>query len=198
LHPHPKVTEVTELTEVTGDRDASRWSPAEAFLRARGAAEMPHPGGTLLAHLGRVRRLLAEWGDTLTVQAAGLCHAAYGTDGFDQTLAELIGDRAEALVYLYASCDRGVVHPRIGHDRPVVFRDRLTGREHTPAEADLRAFLQITAANELDVLAHDEELAERHGPGLYRLFVKAGDLLSAPARDACARQLGRHATFPDR
>jgi hypothetical protein len=200
------MTDATDRTEVTGDRDASRWSRAEAFLRARGTAEMPHPGGTLLAHLGRVRRLLADWGNSPAVQTAGLCHATYGTDGFDQyllpvaeraTLAEAIGDRAEALVYLYASCDRGAVYPRIGRDRPVVFRDRFTGLEHTPAEADLRAFLQITAANELDVLAHNEELAERYGPYLYRLFAGAGDLLSAPARDACARQLGRHAAFPD-
>jgi hypothetical protein len=175
--------------DVTDDRaSSSRWPAVEAFLRARGTARMSHPGGTLLDHLGRVRR-----------QLAAMCHAAYGTDGFDQwllpvteraTLAGLIGDRAEALVHLYASCDRGAVYPRIGRDRPVVFRDRFTGREHTPPDADLRAFLEITAANELDVLAHNEELAERYGPGLRRLFARAGDLLSAPARQACARQLG--------
>jgi hypothetical protein len=163
LNPHPEGAEVTEVPgvpearevpEETGDGDASRWSRAEAFLRARGTAEMPHPGGTLLEHLGRVRRLLADWGGDPAIQAAGLCHAAYGTDGFDPyllpvaeraTLAELIGDRAEALVYLYASCDRGAVLPRIGGDRPVVFRDRFTGREHIPADDDLRAFLEITA-----------------------------------------------------
>ena len=38
------MTDATDRTEVTGDRDASRWSRAEAFLRARGTAEMPHPG----------------------------------------------------------------------------------------------------------------------------------------------------------
>ncbi|MFD7487331.1 DUF6817 domain-containing protein [Streptomyces mirabilis] len=202
----PGVPEALEVPEETGDGDASRWSRAEAFLRARGTAEMPHPGGTLLEHLGRVRRLLADWGGDPAIQAAGLCHAAYGTDGFDPyllpvaeraTLAELIGDRAEALVYLYASCDRGAVLPRIGRDRPVVFRDRFTGREHIPAEDDLRAFLEITAANELDVLAHNAQLAERYGPSLYRLFTGAGDLLSAPARDACTRQLGPHAALPD-
>lgn len=197
---------MNDTTDATDDRDASPWSHVDAFLRARGAAGMPHPGGTLPEHLDRVRRLLADWGNDPAVQTAGLCHATYGTDGFDQyllpvteraTLAELIGDGAEALVYLYASCDRGAAYPRIGRDRPVVFRDRFTGREHTPAEADLRAFLEITAANELDVLAHNEELAERYGPDLYRLFAGAGDLLSAPARDACTRQLGPRAPFPD-
>jgi catechol 2,3-dioxygenase-like lactoylglutathione lyase family enzyme len=163
---------------------------------------MAHPGGTLLEHLVRVKRLLAEWGAEPDVQAAGMCHAAYGTDGFDQSLlpvteravlAELIGERAETLVYLYASCDRDAVYPRIGGSQTVVFRDRFTGREHTPGRIDLRAFLEITAANEIDVMAHNEELAARYGPDLYRLFARSGDLVSPAARDACARQFGRYA-----
>jgi len=119
-----------------------RWSRAEAFLRDRGAADMPHPGGTLLEHLGRVRQLLADWEADPVVQMAGRCHATYGSDGFEQwlqpvtdrsPLAELIGDRAEALVHLYASCDRGAVYPQLGRTRPVVFRDRFTGVEHVPS-----------------------------------------------------------------
>ncbi|WP_330460998.1 hypothetical protein OIB37_31490 [Streptomyces sp. NBC_00820] len=170
------------------------------FLRVRGAAGMPHPGGTLLEHLNRVARVLDEWGADPAVQVAGLCHAAYGTDGFDRTLldvaergtlAELIGERAEALVHLYASCDREVVYPRFDGARPVVFRDRFTGREHVPADADVRAFLDITAANELDVFAHNAELADRYGPALHRLFRSARDLMSPTAWEACSRRLGR-------
>lgn len=163
---------------------------------------MEHPGGTLLAHLLRVRRTLADWGAEPAVQAAGLSHAAYGTDGFDRallpvaergTLAELIGERAEALVHLFGSCDRAKVYPRLGAGQPVVFRDRFTGEEHVPAEADLRAFMEITAANELDVLSQNEEPAARYGPGLSALFRRARSLLSARAWDACCRQLGAHA-----
>ncbi|MEU0600672.1 VOC family protein [Streptomyces sp. NPDC006393] len=188
----------------------SRSAPAhrpriEAFLCAHGADRMPHPGGTLLDHLRRVARLLSAWGAEPAVQLAGLCHAAYGTDGFDgalldtaerAVLTELIGDRAEALVYLYASCDRAVVHPRLGAGRPVTFRDRFTSRDHTPAEADVRAVLEITAANELDVLAHNADLAEAHGPALYRLFARSRELLSASAWEACAEQLARYAPEP--
>ncbi|WP_030175548.1 DUF6817 domain-containing protein [Streptomyces sp. NRRL S-813] len=180
----------------------ARWPHVEAFLCARGADRMPHPGGTLLDHLRRVVRLLSAWGAEPAIQLAGLCHAAYGTDGFDgslldtaerEVLTELIGDRAEALVYLYASCDRAAVYPRLGAGRPVVFRDRFTSREHMPAEADVRALVEITAANELDVLAHNTELAQRHGPDLYRLFARSRELLSAPAWNACAGQLARYA-----
>ncbi|MEY9969067.1 catechol 2,3-dioxygenase-like lactoylglutathione lyase family enzyme [Streptacidiphilus sp. MAP12-16] len=181
---------------------AVAWPAVEELLRTRGASEMPHPGGTLLDHLIRVARLLDEWGTDPDVRAAGLCHAAYGTDGFDQALmdtterallAELIGERAEALVHLYASCDRGVVYPRLASARPVVFRDRFTGREHTPPEPDVRAFLEITAANELDVLAHNADLADRYGPALHRLFTGSRDLLSAAAWEACVQQLSRYA-----
>ncbi|MEV6028095.1 DUF6817 domain-containing protein [Streptomyces sp. NPDC052036] len=166
-----------------------------SFLAARGTDRMPHPGGTLLQHLMRVARLLSQWGADPDVQVAGLCHASYGTAGFDQALlspterpvlAELIGDRAEELVYLYASCDRGVVYPRLSDVRPVVFRDRFTGAEHTPPEPDVRAFLEITAANELDVLTHNAELAKRYGPDLYRMFADTRDLLSAAAWQAYA------------
>jgi hypothetical protein len=61
---------------------ASRVEAAQKLLRARGAGGLPHPGGTLLEHLSRVRAQLAAWGAAPAVQLAGLCHAAYGTDGF--------------------------------------------------------------------------------------------------------------------
>ena len=181
------------------------WPRIDAFLRAGGAAELRHPGGTLLDHLHRVRDLLAGWGADVDVQVAGLCHAAYGTDGFASsllplaersTLRSLIGERAEALVYLYASCNRSAVYPRIGRDTPVVFRDRFAEVELTPDVSDLRAFLEITAANELDVLAHNETLAAQHGEGLLRLLTRAGTLLSSWAREAYARQLAPYAPEP--
>ncbi|MGW2720026.1 DUF6817 domain-containing protein [Streptomyces sp. NPDC001492] len=171
----------------------------EEFLRGHGAGRLPHPGGTLLEHLLRVQEMLAAWGAGPEIRTAGLCHATYGTDGFATsllplteraTLVDLIGDRAEGLVYLYAGCDRAAVYPRIDGSPAVTFRDRFTGREHQPSPDDLRAFLDITAANELDVLAHNAELAKQYGPGLYGFLTRAGSLLSAPARDAVARQLG--------
>lgn len=55
---------------------------ADGFLRELGAEDIPHPGGTLLAHLRRVRTRLASWDARPALQLAGLCHAFYGTDGF--------------------------------------------------------------------------------------------------------------------
>lgn len=178
------------------------WTRIEGFLRDLGADGMAHPGGTLLAHLRRVARTLGAWGADPAVQVAGLCHAAYGTDGFDEgllgpgeraKLAELIGDRAESLVYLYAACDRATVYPQLGQDRPPLFRDRFTGSRHTLSEDEVRALVEITAANELDLVEQNEELADRYGPDLARLFARCRAWLTAPAYDACTRLLGRYA-----
>lgn len=162
------------------------------FLRRHGAAELEHPGGTLLEHLQRVAATLAAWGADEDVELAGLCHATYGTDGFATALLdvgrrvelqELIGAPAENLVYLYGSLDRGAVYPRLG-DATVVVRDRFTAREHTPPEADVRAVVELTAANEFDLVEHNAEVARRYGSALRELFERARSRLSEPARQA--------------
>jgi hypothetical protein len=162
---------------------------AEELLREAGAEEIPHPGGTLLAHLRRVRELLGDWGAPAPVQLAGLCHAAYGTDGFPVALLDLderarlvaaIGPDAESLVHLYGSCDRSAVYPRL--DRPeVAFTDRFTATTTVPRPWLVRGFVEITAANELDVVLHNAELAAEHGPALHRLMRRARRHLSPAA-----------------
>lgn len=165
----------------------------EQFLRTLGADRIEHTGGSLFEHLCRVGVLLKGWGADADVRAAGMCHAVYGTDGFDHPLldldergrlVEVIGEHAESLVYLYASCDRGAVYPQLGRG-PVEFHDRFTGGTRQPGDADLEAFMEITAANELDVMAHDPALATRHGADLHSLFDRARDLMSPAAQAAC-------------
>jgi len=169
-----------------------RLAAAQDLLRATGAAEIDHPGGTLLDHLLRVRALLDEWGARRDVQLAGLCHAAYGTDGFAvtlldtterSTLAGAIGEPAEALVYLYGSCDRASTYPQMGQD-VVVVKDRFTGETVTPDVDALRGFAEITAANELDVVRHNADIAERHGAGLLQLVERSRAHLSDAALQA--------------
>jgi pimeloyl-ACP methyl ester carboxylesterase len=175
----------------------------EAFLRSRGAERLVHPGGTLYEHLCRVSSVLSEWGADEVLQAVGLCHACYGTDGFDhamvdlsdrQSLVELIGRRAEALVYLYCSCDRAAMYPLLAGAGRVAFRDRFTGRTRVPPERDVRAFVEVTAANELDALAHNAALAAEHGAGLFALFAGARGRMSDAAWRACVDLLGAQAS----
>lgn len=168
--------------------------PALRLLRQCGAETLDHPGGTLLAHLLRVRQRLAEWGARPALQRAGLCHAFYGTDGFGSALlplerrrelASAIGGEAEELVYIYAACDRKVTYRGLG-----AYRDRFTGGTRAPAPQEQRDFAELTAANELDLAALDEDFRRRHGDGLLKLFTRMRPALSPAAWQSCVDVLG--------
>ncbi|MDH6440858.1 hypothetical protein M2158_009399 [Streptomyces sp. SAI-144] len=157
---------------------------ARALLRRLGADRTPHPGGTLLAHLERVRIQLALWEARPALQVAGLCHAFYGTDGFPTgllpldrrtELASVIGAEAESVVHFYASCDRGATYPHLLEPR---FRDRFTGRTYAPDPLLRRDFAELTAANELDLARRDPLFRERWGPELLALLTRFRPLLS--------------------
>ncbi|MDT9701794.1 DUF6817 domain-containing protein [Streptomyces sp. P17] len=178
---------------------SSRFSPdALAFLRELGADRIPHPGGTLLAHLERVRDRLALWGARPALQLAGLCHACYGTDGFPaallsldhrEDLAEVIGPDAEAIVYFYASCDRAASYPSFADSAPA-FRDRFTGRTYAPDLHLRRDFAEVTVANELDLARRDPAFRAQWGPDLLALFTRLRPLLLVSAWQDCLDVLG--------
>ncbi len=186
-------------TSLTGDRQI------RDFLLECGADQMAHPGGTLYEHLVRVAELLAAWGADEDLQAAGLCHACYGTDGYPEALlavserpvlAGLIGTRAESLVYLYGSCDRDAVYPALGRAGPVSFRNRFTGRMHTPPEPDVSAFTELTAANELDIIRHNPATAAQHGTALRQLFSRVRPRLTDAAWQAWSQPPGGDPSRP--
>ena len=171
----------------------------DEFLLDRGAGQLPHPGGTLYEHLARVAALLAEWGADEDLQTAGLCHACYGTAGYSHTLLglderpvlrALAGASAESLVYLYGSCDRAAVYPALDKPGLVPFRDRFTGRTHTPPEPAIRAFTELTAANELDVVRHNPAMAAAQGAALRQFFAGTRQRLTDAAWQAWSQQPG--------
>ena len=167
------------------------------LLVSRGANEVPHPGGTLLAHLERVHALLGEWGAKPAVRLAGLCHAYYGTDGFPtalgdvsqrKELAAIAGEETERLVYFYGSCDRGFSYPHLSEPAGP-FKDRFTGTVIFPPLPLRQDFAELTVANELDVMRVNADMRAQYGPGLLRLFTSWRKLLSAPAWHAAATNL---------
>ena len=139
---------------------------AVRFIEANSAATIPHVGGTLLPHLSGTCDLLGQWGNDPAVCLAGLCHTAYGTDGFPTAfvdparrdeLAEVIGADAERIVYFYDACDREFFYPQIARQERVLrFRDRYTGEEFEPDEQTMRGFLELTFANELEIFRRCE------------------------------------------
>jgi uncharacterized protein (TIGR00369 family) len=166
-----------------------RTAAAIEALVSRGAEDIPHPGGTLLAHLRRVHGLLAEWGARPALRLAGLCHAYYGTDGFPTALgdisrrdqlAAIVGAQAEQLVYFYASCDRRFCYPHLA-EAAGPFKDRFTGTVLIPPLSSRRDFAELTVANELDVMLANADLMAQHGPGLRELLSSWKTLLSDAA-----------------
>jgi hypothetical protein len=164
-----------------------------------GAGDIEHPGGTLLAHLGRTADMLREWGAPDYLVQAGLFHAAYGTDGFAPSLLRLdqrdvlraeIGEQAEAFVYFYASCDREATYPTIGAGKTCIFRDRYASKNTTPSEQALRDFVELTMANELDLVAQNPEFAAQYADGFNELFGGWLDLATGPAKKHFKSVLG--------
>ena len=136
-----------------------------AFLSGHGAGETPHLFGDLLSHLLGTEALVRDWGGSEVLALAALGHAAYGTDGFEEhflstadrpALAAVIGPEAEALVYFYASCDRGVFYPQLESGvgaAELSFRDRFTGTDFTPGRDLVTLFVDLTYANEGELAA---------------------------------------------
>ena len=167
---------------------------AVAYLRRLGAAEVPHLTTDLMTHLLGTEAILRDWDAPGHVQLAGLCHAIYGTDGFGRSLVGLdarpewvaaIGAEAEGLVYLYASCDRGVTHPALGAPA-VPFRDRFEGTRFVASREQMTGFALVTVANELDLVrrgAFDGDWREDIADLFDRLVPHAGPVAAAAAAE---------------
>jgi hypothetical protein len=173
-----------------------------ALLTERGAADLPHviPGTTLIEHFERTEQLLRSWGNPESVCLAGLCHAAYSSDGFEgqvldhasrDTLAEVAGPEVEAIVYLYGSCDKGHVYPQIGQTWPVRFRDRFDASERDLAAEEVGVLCEMIIANAVELMTSRTERAtlSRAKSDLFRDWLP---FVSPPARgafEACAKPL---------
>ncbi|HBM88792.1 MAG: hypothetical protein P1U69_03150 [Parvibaculaceae bacterium] len=155
-----------------------------------GAGDFAHLNGSLEEHFVGVYDLLVEWNAARPLQDAGLFHAAYGTSGFtdqmvslDQRhlIAEIIGEEAEAIVYLYCSCDRDVFWPRIGVAEPLLFKDRFSDTELEPSQQQLREFCELTAANELQLAAADPSFADQYRAEFIDVFARMAPWLTLQA-----------------
>jgi hypothetical protein len=175
--------------------DSGRRERAAQFLHAQGADEIAHLNGTLFEHLERTESLLRSWGCSETLSIAGFCHATYGTDGFPpalltlnerDVLSDAVGRDVEALVYFYASCDRGYVYPGLGEGGRRDFKDRFSGRTFSPTNSQLREFVDLTLANEFDVGVVGPD-AESPPEWLLAMFGHIQHLASDPVREGFAR-----------
>lgn len=169
------------------------------MLSELGAGEFSHINGTLMAHLRGTRQLLQQWGASAYLQDAGIFHAAYGTDGFEQQLvslgqrsdiARIIGEAAEEIVYQYCACDRRAFFARIGRAPEPEFPNRFTGKSYCLPDSLLTSFWELTAANEIEIAMDNPRFVARYGAGLRDLFLRAAPYLSEPAREKVGEIFG--------
>ena len=196
-HNVPAVKETTD-----------EYERAVSFLESNSAGRVGHVGGSLLVHLKGTYDLLRQWGNPEPLCLAGLCHAVYGTDGLQTSLLDinrrselidLIGPRAEELVYFYASCDRTRVYPQIGRVWPVQFRDRFSGEVFTPPDSLFFPFLELTFANELEIVRGRPSLIKSTRARFVDLFERCRGMVSDAAYEYFVGVYGatrRHSAGP--
>jgi len=156
-------------------------------LQALGAGEFAHLHGPLIEHLQQTYALILQWEGSKALADAGLYHAAYGTDGFPdnmlpveqrQKVAEIIGEQAEEIVYLYCACDRDYVNSRLTPGKPIQFRDRFTGQSFEFSQQQSKDFCELTVANELQLVISSEDFKQKYGAELKDLFLNMLEYLT--------------------
>lgn len=127
-----------------------------------GAEKIEHVNSDLLQHLTETYKLLLLWENDEHITSAGLYHSIYGTSGFPiqlvslerrKEMAAIIGEKAEALLYLYGACDRSFTYPKFLEGETKFYKDRFTGEIFLPPNHLFSGFCEITFANEMEIIA---------------------------------------------
>ncbi len=167
--------------------------PAADLLNGFGTETIEHFGRSLRDHLTGTARLLRDWAAQAHVCRAGLFHAIYGTATFPQAsvessqralIRELIGDRAELLVYLFCTADRR----RLLLDNlspPYHWMDHRTGSAAALDAGTLTELVMLEVANFLEQFAARPDLPPHTVHDMQRRFATARVLLPDCAQRAC-------------
>lgn len=131
-----------------------------ALPALRAAGSVSHSRDNLLAHLIGTWSILSAWQASPAVRAAGLAHSVYSTSFFRYALFDirrravlrrLIGEEAEALVFLFCVLDRAALRAQVAGLRALP--SRLTAARHDGKGSmrlsgrTIRAVLMVECAN---------------------------------------------------
>lgn len=159
-------------------------------LEGLNAGRLNHLNGQLISHLEATHNYLVKWGNREALCIAGLYHATYSTDGYSQQLIDinqrnqiihLIGAEAENIVYHYAACDRDYFYPKIGRSENFPFYNRFTCKE---SFLELHLFcdlLELTLANEIEIVSNNRNFKEQHRDWYVELFDRFEPYVSSKA-----------------
>ncbi|MGV7241497.1 DUF6817 domain-containing protein [Caballeronia sp. M23-90] len=134
-------------------------------VRKFGTDAILHFGRPLTAHLIETGRWLQKWGNSRTLVAAGTFHSIYGTEEFREKAVSIerrpeikgmIGEEAEALVYLFCLADRNALFSGQAA-APYSVPLPLMGTRVDLDELTFAALLELEAANIVDGALHQPD-----------------------------------------
>jgi hypothetical protein len=167
-----------------------------ALLESLNAHVTSHSRRTLLEHLRGTHDLLEAWGNTEEVCAAGLFHSIYGTYTFvtasadlsmRERVREVIGERAEWLVYVFCVTDRRQFYDHLG-EQHFELEDRVQGGELALDAGTLTDLIEMEAANTVEQVPRRSAKKARRAAIWYgEAFEHSLDCLSEPAIRAFRR-----------
>jgi hypothetical protein len=130
------------------------------FLETVGAYDLPHSGATLLSHLIGTYKILDRWRCPQHLRTAGLFHSVYGTVSFRPSLVSLeqrrriqdmIGPRAEQLVYLYSLGTRPSLYANLDRNAAYFVEGEGGGAAVPITRECLSDLLTLDLANSLEL-----------------------------------------------
>jgi len=128
------------------------------LLKEFNTDENPHSNRTLSDHLIGTYDLLEKWNNTKEICLAGLFHSIYGTMVYKISSANLskrkyieniIGKRAEELVYLFCVTDRREYF-KMREKNQIILKDIVHNKEIYISKNNLYALIEIEFANNLE------------------------------------------------
>lgn len=150
-----------------------------------------HFGRTLEEHLIGTHDLLDQWQNTESVCLAGLFHSVYGTKTFSTNalttesrkyVRSLIGEQAEALVFVFGMSDR----KRLlldNHSPPYRWIDHRTGEQTEIDEKFLNTLVEMEVANFIEQLPFRTDKADSVFHDMRHRFESTVTRMSAGARN---------------
>lgn len=159
----------SQIAETLSPGELERVNQLVVFLEGLGANAKNHSAGTLLEHLLHTYLILRSWGCSVDLATAGLFHSIYGTPHFAestlsledrQTLAQIIGTKAENLAYLYCTCSMDSIFENLGRSEPCeIFNTRVQG--HMPLDREtVHELVILDLANAIEQMPRVSQDAE--------------------------------------
>jgi hypothetical protein len=169
--------------------------PRLAFLRSEGIDAVRHNSHEdLLPHLMGTSALLEGWGARRAVVDAGLFHSVYGTEYFQtesldatrrDAVRAVIGDEAEALVWLWCFGRRLTLEGNLGRGDGFTIQERLEG---TWVPIDARQYGDLVDLWVADTLEQFDRVRHREEP-YAKILTAFRDRMLPAAREALEAKL---------